>query len=86
MSDQKSAREKRPVRKVTGTFTISATQINDKGTLSKIKIENSECPEGFYLLAHPAGGGAMYFKAEGPEHVKVLDAPEKTSKVAKKFF
>ena len=86
MSDQKSAREKRPVRKVTATFTISATQINDKGTLSKIVVEKSDCPEGFYLLAHAAGGGAMYFKAEDPKYVKVLDVPAKSEKIAKKFF
>jgi len=81
---------KRSIAPVTVTVEITATRINENGTLSGITakvVKQSVKGNTFSTAVPPMAGGAIYLKASSLEGLQVLaaDAPKATAVKAKWF-
>ena len=81
---------KRPIEPVTFTVEITATKMNEHGTLLGFEVKSikSSKVKSLAVSLPPRLGGGMFIKVEDPNDpgITVLDAPEKGEKVTKKFF
>jgi len=80
---------KRSIAPVTLTVEITATRINENGTLSGITakvVKQTVKGNEFKTSVPPMAGGAIYLKAESLEGLQVLTGDEPKVAVKRKLF
>jgi len=84
---ERTPTQKRSIAPVTLTVEITATRINENGTLSGISAKVVKQPikgNEFRTSVPPMAGGAIYLKALSLEGLKIVDDSEPKAATAKK--
>lgn len=75
---------KRAIAPAKVTIVVTATKVNENGTLLGWQIEKVSGPKTVKAVSHPASGGAIWVKVETLDGLTVLGDPSETPATPKK--